>query len=199
MGAQILQPPTSAPALCSRPREALHSIQPPCQQESRVPRNCSSPNMPFPLALRWDTHPITASRAAHSRAGGGLGRTTTSEAQKLVRTAYPANPGRGEAAPPHSLCPEGLWRCPQTQLTPPKRAPHKSPSDWYVCVCSCMCAHVCMHVCEHACMCTCVYAWQCAHTCALHVCARACVYTCPCVPVYVCACVVMHVCACAWN
>lgn len=146
--------------------------------QAGVPRNCSSPNMPFPQALRWDTHPITASRAAHSRAGGGLGRTTTSEAQKLVRTAYPTNPGRGEAAPPHSLCPEGLQRCAQTQLTPPKRAPHKSPSDWYVCVC----AHTCV------CMCACMWGHACAHVC-IHgsICIRVCPYMCA--PTHVCTCV----------
>lgn len=58
----------------------LHPTPVSARVQAGVPGNCSSPDVPCPLALGWDTHPVMASRAARSRGSGGLD-STTSETQ----------------------------------------------------------------------------------------------------------------------
>ena len=171
-------PPPPLPSEQAQGGPPLH----PTPVSARVQRSQKllQPRHAFPAGPPVGHTPHHGQQGCPLQGRGGLGSTTTSAAQKLVRTAYPANPGRGEAAPPRGLCPEGLRRCPQTQLTPPKTAPHKSPSDWYVCVRSRMCVHVCMYVWACMCVCACVcihgsvHASVCSRVCT---CVRVCMYT----------------------
>ena len=179
------------PYLCRRPEEArpcqLHSIQPPCQQESRLgfPETAPAPTCP---ALWPSSGTHTPLRPAGLPAPGPV---VDRGEQPHLRHRTKA----GEDDPPHGLCPEGLQRSPQTQLTPPKRAHTKAPvTGACVCVHACVCAHVGACMCVYtvrAYMCACAHAYVYMCGCA---CMHARVYVCVPVCVYMCACVVMHVC-----
>lgn len=175
LGAQTLQPPASAPALCRRPGEArpcpLYSIQPPCQQESRpgFPETAPAPTCPAPWPSGGTHTPLWP---AGLPAPGAVVDWTQPRLRLRAEAGEDDLPHQPWARlpHPHGLCPEGLRRSLQTQLTPPKRAPLESPSDWYVCVRARMFVHVCvsmwgMHVCVHACACVCVCPCMCGHAC----------------------------------
>lgn len=173
------------PYLCRRPEEArpcqLHSIQPPCQQESRLgfPETAPAPTCPA-LWPSGGTH--TPLRPAGLPAPGPV---VDRGEQPHLRLRTKA----GEDDPPHDLS-RGAAEKPPDSAYPSQESPHESPSDWCMCVCARMCVctcggvHVCVHcACIHVCVCTriCVHVWVCmyARTC-IRVCARVCVHVCVC-------------------
>lgn len=181
LGAQTLQPPASAPALCRRPGEArpcpLYSIQPPCQQESRpgFPETAPALTCPAPWPSGGTHTPLWP---AGLPAPGAVVDWTQPRLRLRAEAGEDDLPHQPWARLPHPTASvqRGFGEASRLSLPLPREPHSKAPVTG-----TCVCVHTClyMYVCPcGACMCVCMRVF--ARVCAL-------------------ACVVMHVSACAWN